>query len=298
MKVKHLYYKDIEELDEDISICLGYFDGLHLGHFKIIKSALKKSELPIGILTFDKPLSTILNNGKSGEVLTSLDDRFRILSHYDIEYYFVLHVDNDFVKLSPLEFIEKILKKLHVKEVFVGEDYRFGKNHEGDISLLEKHFKVDVSSLIIKENKKISTQEIIRFIKDGDVRKAQEFLGRNYQVCGTVIEGHHVGKTIGFPTDNIKLSTSYVIPRYGVYKTIAYISGIPHISLTDVGVHPTVNEEAEPIIETHILNYNDEDYNKTIYLEFVDFIREERKFNSLEELENQIHLDIDRIKFM
>ena len=119
MIVKHLYIDNIEEIEEPIAICLGYFDGLHLGHKKIISNALQNSGLPIGILTFDVPVSSFINNGKSNEVLTSLDDRFRILSHDDIKYYFIFHLSKEFLALSPIEFIEKVLLKLNVKEVYL-----------------------------------------------------------------------------------------------------------------------------------------------------------------------------------
>ena len=142
------------------------------------------------------------------------------------------------------------------------------------------------------DNQKVSTQEIVKLIKEGNIKEASSFLGRHYQVMGVIVEGQHLGMKLGFPTANIKLSTNYVIPKFGVYKTIAFISGIPHISLTNVGVHPTVNEREEAIIETHIPNYTSDDYNKTIYLEFVEFIRPEMKFESLSDLVLQIEKDM------
>lgn len=295
MIVKHLYIDNIEEINEPIAICLGYFDGLHLGHKKIINNAVQNRGLPIGILTFDVPVSSFIDNGKSNEVLTSLDDRFRILSHDDIKYYFVFHLSKEFLNLTPEEFIEKVLKKLNVTEVYIGEDYRFGKGHSGDIELLKKHFKVNVSPLVYIDNQKVSTQGTIKALKEGNIKEASSYLGRHYQVMGIIVEGQHLGGKIGFPTANIKLATNYVIPKYGVYKTIAFISGIPHISLTNVGVHPTINKREEPIIETHIPNYDSFDYNKTIYLEFVDFVRPEMKFESLNELVLQIEKDLKNI---
>ena len=294
MKVVQLDYKHIEKRDEPISICLGYFDGVHLGHINIINEARKKSELPIGILTFDKPISTYIDNHKSKEVLTSLDDRFRIISRYSLDYYFVLHIDADFVNMEADDFIN-ILKDLNVKKVFVGTDYHFGKNQAGDASLLRKHFDVVEVDLVNFNNEKISTQKIIDHLKNGEVKDANALMGRAYEMMGVITKGHQVGKTIGFPTANVKLATNYVIPKYGVYKTIAYISGIPHISLTNVGVHPTINQENEPVVEVHIPNYSSDDYNKTIYLEFVDFIREEKKFDRIEDLKKQILEDLKKL---
>ncbi len=294
MKVVQLDYKSINPCDKPIALCLGYFDGVHLGHINIINEARKKSELPIGILTFDRPVSSLIDNHKSKEVLTSLDDRFRIISRYSLDYYFVLHIDKDFVSLEKEDFIE-ILKKLNVKEIYVGEDYRFAKNRSGNITYLKQHFKVFEVPLLNIDNKKISTQDIIEYIKNGDIEKANDLLGHDYQIMGVVVKGHQLGTSLGFPTANIKLSDNYVIPKYGVYKTIAYISGVPHLSLTNVGVHPTVNKEDKPTIEVHIPSYKSDDYNKTIYLEFLSFVREEKKFSSTEELQKQIKEDLKNI---
>ena len=289
-----LDYKSIKSSETPISICLGYFDGLHLGHISIINEAKKRSEYPLSVLSFDKPISKLIDNHKSKEVLTSIKDREIYLNRLGMDYLYIINIDKDFINLSPESFIE-ILKKINVKHVFVGKDFTFGKDAKGDVKLLKKFFKVDVVDILTKEGEKVSTQNIISLIKDGNISKANTLLGRAYQISGTIIKGHGLGKSIGFPTANIKLSDEYVLPKFGVYKTLAYISGIPHISITNVGIHPTVNKENKPLIEVHIPNYIGEDYDKTIYLEFIDFIREERKFDSLEELKIQISNDIKTI---
>lgn len=288
-------YKSVQENLPNVSICLGYFDGLHLGHLKIINEAKKKSEHPIAVLTFDKPISTLIDNHKSKEVLTSIKDKEIYLNRLGIDYLYLVKIDKDFVNLTPEEFVI-ILKKLNVKHVFVGTDFRFGKEAKGDINLLCKHFIVDALTIMEINDEKVSTQGIISLIKNGQISQANKLLGRAYQMIGKVVEGHHVGKSIGFPTANIELFDNYVIPKFGVYKTLAYINGIPHISLTNVGVHPTVNKEEKPTIEVHIPNYESDDYEKTVYLEFIDFIREEKKFETLDELKSQIATDLKNIQ--
>ncbi len=292
MKVEVLDYKNIKPAEDNLSICLGYFDGVHLGHAKIFNSCRQDSSFKTAVMTFDKPVSSLLDNDKSKEVITSLDDRFRMINRFQIDYYYIIKIDQEFLDLSPEEFISNILDKLNVKEVFCGTDYTFGKYGKGTPKLLKKHYKVHSIDLLDIDNQKVSTRNIISLIKEGSVKDASRLMGHNYQMCGVVVHGHNRGESIGYPTENVKLSSNYVIPRYGVYKTIAYISGVPHLAIANVGVHPTVGEEMEPIVEVHIPNYVSDDYGKTIYVEFLEFVRPERKFDSLEALKAQITSDI------
>ena len=296
MKVEIIDYKNIKPIEDNLSLCLGYFDGVHLGHAKIFNTARQESKHPTAVITFDKPVSEILNNGKSKEVLTSLDDRFRMINRFQIDYYLVIKIDQEFLNMTPEEFMVNVLDKLNVKEIFCGTDYTFGKFGKGTPETLKKHYKVHSIDLLDVNNKKVSTSNIISLIKEGNVKEAGELMNHHYQICGIVVHGHNRGLSIGFPTENVKLSANYVIPKYGVYKTIIYISGVPHLAITNVGIHPTVGEEFEPIIETHVPNYESDDYGKTIYVEFLDFIRPERKFESLEALKAQIQSDILSLK--
>ncbi len=293
MKTYQLFLDKLEVPNEKIAICLGYFDGVHLAHKEIIKKALK-SKYKVALLTFDKPLSTLLNNNKSKEVLTSLNDRFRIISRLGIDYYYVLHVDANFVNLTKFDFIE-ILRKLNVQEIYVGEDYSFGKNKEGNNAFLKQYFKVYEVPLLKVNGEKISTQEIIALLKEGKIKKANSLLGQNYLVSGIVEKGMHNGEKFGFRTANLKLNDNYVIPKYGVYKVIAYVEGIPHLAVANVGVHPSINEIDKPIIEVHIPAFNEEIYEKNISVEFLDFLRPEIKFSSIEELIKQISNDVSSL---
>lgn len=293
MKTYQLFLDKLEVPNEKIAICLGYFDGIHLAHKEIIKKALK-SKYKVALLTFDKPLSTLLNNNKSKEVLTSLNDRFRIISRLGVDYYYVLHVDANFVNLTKFDFIET-LHKLNVQEVYVGEDYSFGKNKEGNNAFLKQYFKVYEVPLLKVNGKKISTQEIIALLKEGEVKKANSLLGQNYFVSGIVEKGMHNGEKFGFRTANLKLNDNYVIPKYGVYKIITYVEGIPHLAIANVGVHPSIDEISKPIIEVHIPNFNEELYGKNLSVEFLDFLRPEIKFNSIDELIEQITKDVSSL---
>ncbi len=294
MKTIQISVDNLIAPSESLTMCLGYFDGVHLGHKQIIHKAVREGDYDLGVLTFDVPVSSLLENSKSKEVLTSLTDRFRIIDRLGVDYYFVLHIDKDFLNMDPLEFID-ILKKLNVKEIYVGEDYRFGKDRKGDINLLKQHFDVEVIKIFKYEGKKVSTQEIVSLIKAGKMKLANALLGQNYSISGTVVEGRHNGEKLGIRTANVKPSVNYVLPRFGVYKVIAYIEGVPHLAIANVGVHPTIVQEKEPLIEVHIPQYKNEDYGKSIMVEFLEFIRPEKTFKDKESLVKQVKEDIRKI---
>jgi len=293
MKVVHIYYQNISAKVDDLSIILGYFDGVHLGHQYLIKEARKYAKYPLAILTFDKSVSSLIKTGKTPENLTSLDDRFKIISKLGVDYYYLFHIDKDFLSLSDLDFVE-LLKKLNVREVFIGEDFRFGKNRKGTPNLLKDFFDVRVVDLKKENGEKISSQEIKNLLEIGNLKEANKLLGQNYSMVGTPISGKGIGHTIGFPTLNVKLSTNYVLPRFGVYKTIAYLDGVPHLSITNVGVNPTVDAGNLPSIEVHLKDYDEKEIS-SICVEFLEFVRPEIKFSSLEELKEQISKDVKEV---
>ena len=294
MKTILLDYKRPTQRFDELSICLGYFDGVHLGHQTLIKYARKYAKYTLGLLTFSKPISTLVDNGKNTRVLTSLDDRFKIISKLGVDYYFVTQIDKAFTELSDLDFIE-MLRKMNVKEIFVGKDFRYGAKAKGTISTLKDYF--DVYDIEIKEvdGQKISTQEIEKLIEEGKIENANDLLGHNYCVTGSLVSGKHIGTRIGFPTLNLKLSDNYVLPKFGVYKTICYVDNVPHIAISNVGVKPTISEGFEPGIEIHLKDFKGEIKGDVINVEFLKFVRPEIKFSSLEELKSQIAKDIKEV---
>ncbi|MCQ3035749.1 MAG: riboflavin biosynthesis protein RibF [Bacilli bacterium] len=296
MKVIKIKYNNISQIEPNLSLCLGFFDGLHIGHQDLIENALMLTNNPLGLLTFDKPVSEFIRNGKSTEVLTSLDDRFRILSRYNIKYFIVIEIDQEFLDYSPEKFINDVLIRLGTKEIFCGEDYRFGCLAKGDTNLLKNYFDVHVIELLKDKGIKVSSSDITKLLKEGNVKEANRLLGHQYEVMGIVEKGYGRGTKLGFPTANLKLTANYVIPRFGVYKCIAYVRGIPHISIVNVGVHPTVGSLPKPLIEVHIPNFTEITYGMTVYLEFLDFVRPEVKLNSVEELKAQIAKDLEVVK--
>lgn len=295
MKTILVDYKKPTSRFESLSLCLGFFDGVHLGHQALIKYARKNAKYTLGLLTFNKPISTFVDNGKNQEVLTSLDDRFKIISKFGVDYYFVLQIDKAFVSLSDMEFIE-ILKKMNVKEIFVGKDFKYGSKAKGTIYTLQDYFDVKVIDIENVDNEKVSTQKIGKLLLEGNVSKANDLLGHNFNIVGSIEHGNHIGTSIGYPTLNLKLSENYLLPKFGVYKTICYVDNVPHISISNVGIRPTIGANNKPNVEVHLLNFDKEVYGDVVNLEFIEFIRGEKKFTSLDELKAQIKKDIASVQ--
>ena len=293
MKVVHVDYRNISAKVDDLSIILGYFDGVHLGHQHLIKEARKYAKHPLAILTFDKSISSLISTGKTPEVLTSLDDRFRVISKLGVDYYYLFHIDKEFLNISYLEFID-LLKKMNVREVFVGEDFRFGKDRLGNPQSLTDFFDTRIIELVKENGDKISSQHIKDLLELGKIEEANKLLGHNYQMSGTPISGKGIGQKIGFPTINLKLAENYVLPRFGVYKTIVYLDGVPHLAITNVGVNPTIDKGNIPTIESHLKEYNQENASQ-VSVEFLEFVRPEIKFESLDELKKQIDSDVKKV---
>jgi len=273
------------------TICLGNFDGFHRGHQQLVIDATLKSEGRCGVLLFDRNPADFINNGKSKRVISSLEDKIRILEKLRIDVLYVVHVDKAFFELSADDFIERYLLPIHVKQVFVGKDFRFGKGAKGTPEVLKKYFEVEVESLAADKNEKISTRRIITLLEEGKIEEANELLGRNYEITGKVVHGLHNGTKLGFPTANMELSVPYVVPKNGVYEGLVFVNGLPHRALVNVGINPTIGVLKNATVEVYIDNFSGDVYGKTLYLDFLERIRDEITFTSLDELKNQLQKD-------
>ncbi|MCI2069613.1 MAG: riboflavin biosynthesis protein RibF [Bacilli bacterium] len=281
---------------EKIALCLGFFDGLHLGHQKLILQALKENP-NVGVLTFQGALKRITSAREDEEILTSVEDRKELLEKMGIHSLFVVPFDEKIHSMEAEDFIFSILKPLNVSAVYIGSDFRFGKGAKGDKELLSKYFDVHtVDFRLDEEGKKISTSSIIRLIKNGFVEEADKDLGRNYSIRGKIIHGLRNGSTkLGFPTANISPADDYVIPMKGVYATYLNLEGQRYLSMTDIGVHPTINELSTTSIEVNIFGFEGNVYFENVRLEFLSYLRPETKFASLEELKEQLSRDKTKI---
>ena len=295
MEIIYLDANDIKPLCTNLSLCLGYFDGLHLGHQKVIQEAVLDSIGPVGVVTFSQAPSFISKKHETEMVLMSNRMKARELEKIGVSYLIVLEANEKLIKMTVDQFIIKILSKLRPKCIYCGPDYRFGYLRMGDPTALKKYFKVKVVSEYRINDEKVSSSKIIKYLKNGDLEKTKEALGRNYHLEGTITSGKHLGTEIGFPTANFEFGVPYCLPKNGVYYTRITIDGIDYDSLTNIGTRPTVNKKDDIVLEVHILEFSGDLYGKTAELSFVKYIREEKKFTSLEELVVQINKDIKEV---
>ncbi len=289
MEVKYISLEQEFKIEDEICLCLGYFDGIHLGHQKLIQKA-KESIYKSGLLTFE-----FLDNFsfKKDRYITSLDDKIEILESCGVDYLIILRFDDKVKNLSCDEFIHKIIVKLNAKEVVVGQDYTFAKMAEGNVETLKTYhdlFKVDVVDELLDDGKKIGTRNIISLIEEGKIEKANLLLGHNYQITGEVLKGYGFGNKHHFPTANVALN-KYVKPQNGVYACLIIIDKIKYRGMCNIGVHPTVNQLDKAVIEVNIFDFNEDIYHHKIKIQLIKYMREEMKFNNIDELYAQLLID-------
>ncbi len=274
---------------EKIALCLGYFDGLHKGHQVLIAEATK-SGYKVGILTFDISPKQFINK-KNKEVILDENTRNELLEKMKVDYLYIQKFNESFSKMSPSEFIN-YLKRFNPSLLVVGYDYRFGFNADGNVSLLKQYFNVAEVEQIKDDNGKYATSRLIDSLSKSNIKDVTNVLGRPYSIIGEVINGLQNGRKIGFKTANLKLITSYYLPKNGVYACYAYVNNKKYCSMVNIGVHPTIQKLNNPIIEVHIIDFDENIYGSTLKIDFIDFIREEKKFLSIEELKIQLEKDV------
>ena len=280
--------------DKDLVLCLGFYDGLHLGHQKLIKDALNEG-YPVGVMTFDIAPRVLLGK-KENYCLTSTFDKADILEDMGVKYLYLMHFEKETLAVTKDEFIEKVLKPLNPRKIFVGTDYRFGTGGDGDAKYLKNFFDVEIVELEKVDNLKISSKKIREYVEAGKMEKAASLLGRPYRICGLVVEGQHNGQKIDFPTANLELDYPYVFPKEGVYMGYAYFLNRKRKAMICVGTHPTIHQLMKPIIEVHIIDFNENLYGRELYVDFISFIRPVKEFASMDELKEQLLKDEEKTK--
>ena len=281
------------------SVALGCFDGVHIGHAKIISEAVgiaKNKGLCSVIWSFEMPPKSILKNEK-GILITPLNEKKRLIRALGADYLVSVPFNEKIASLTPREFFESILiEKLNAKHIVCGYNYRFGRGGSGDAELLrslcdERGISLTVIREVKINEKTVSSSAIRALLKDGMLKDAEKMLGRRYYIRAKVSDGQHLGRSLGFPTVNQALNAESSPLRKGVYLTQTKINGQIKYGVTNVGNRPTVTENSL-VCETHILDFNGSLYGKTLKVEFIEFIRDERKFTSLDDLKKQIEADV------
>lgn len=281
-------------------VAIGSFDGLHLGHKKIINTTIEKAKeksLNSGVFSFNPHPLQVLVPGSAPSFLLSRNQKIRLLNELGLCYYFEQEFTRDFSCIKFEDFVKDILlNQLNIKHVVVGTDFRFGYNSEGDInalrSLAQKYdFEVTGIEPLKKGEEKISSTEIREMVKNGNIKDVSNLLGKNYCIEGRVVSGAGRGRKFGIPTANLDLTTGYVIPPSGVYACYAHLNNKKYRAIVNFGHNPTFEGENFSI-EVHIFDLNQDLYDKIIEVELVKFIRSEMTFSSPEELIEQINSDI------
>ncbi|MDH4257491.1 MAG: bifunctional riboflavin kinase/FAD synthetase [Candidatus Aminicenantes bacterium] len=283
------------------AVAIGNFDGIHLGHQKILKFLEEKArehDLLSLVLTFSPHPEKVLGENRICTIQT-LDQRIREINKFNIQAVLVTPFDKKFSNLSGHDFIQKIISDtLKAEVVIVGENFRFGKDREGDTSLLRRlsslfRFQVHSIPSVILNGETVSSSLVRQFLQEGRVEKARALLGRNYEIEGTVIKGHSRGKSLGFPTANIKTENE-IIPQ-GVFITQTRIGPQTFPSMTNVGSQPTFKQKGMHI-ESFIIDFEKELYGEHIALGFLEKIRDEIKFRTPADLIHQLEKDLAAAK--
>ena len=284
-------------------IAIGNFDGLHLGHQRVIKEAkqkAKKYKLPLGVMTFEPVPAMFFKKNNVDHRINSLNQKKKQLKKLKIDFLIIIRFNKKFSSLSAETFIKKIIyKKTKCKFLFVSKNFKFGFRRQGSIRTLKKfekefNYKNIVTVPYKKNNKIISSSLIRKKIREGKIELANKLLNREWCVEGSVIKGKKRGRKIGFPTCNMKLS-NYVIPKLGVYSVKVSNDNFNKNGIANVGYRPTFNGQ-RLLLETNIFGINKNLYNKVIYVTFKKFIRAEKKFKNFEYLKKQIKIDINKAK--
>ncbi len=294
---------DPEEPIENLtSATIGNFDGVHIGHKKIlsaIKEEAKEQGLSSCVITFHPHPQKVLQNIDI-PLLFPIRERLMQLEEQGIEVVACYTFTKDIAKISAHDFVTDILVgKLNLKHLIVGPDFSFGRNREGNLELLQKMgkdygFDTEVVETASIDGEIVSSTSIRNLLREGDLKKAANFLGYNFYIEGEVKEGERRGRQIGFPTANLETDWD-ILPKIGVYATLANVEGTKHRSITNIGYRPTFGHN-ELLIETHIFDFKEDIYKKRIKIEFVDRVRDEQKFDGPDALVEQIKKDVEKVK--
>lgn len=283
-----------------LSMALGFFDGVHLGHQKVMKSAKEKAEelgLKSAVMTFDPHPSVVLGRTKEHvRYITPIEEKIKIVSQLGIDYLFIVHFSKEFASLSPQAFIDQYIIDLNVSHVTAGFDYTYGKFGKGTMDTIESHGHGKFTTTTIpqqkKGNDKISSTLIRTFLNEGSVEKIPSLLGRYYTVTGPVIQGDQRGRQIGFPTANVSVSEDFITPPIGVYAVKIFVQGVWREGVCNLGYKPTFHDDLKaPSIEVHIFDFDEDIYGEVVEVEWHKHIRNERKFNGIDALVEQIAKD-------
>tara|TARA_Y100001936_G_C16065127_1_gene666728 strand:+ start:637 stop:1563 length:927 start_codon:yes stop_codon:yes gene_type:complete len=286
--------------EKESILTIGTFDGVHIGHNKILKRLIqdsKKNNLSSLVMTFFPHPRMILNKSHEIKMIDTIDEKINLLEKTGLDNLIIHPFDNNFSKIRAKEFVEEILvKKLKIKKIIIGYDHKFGKDREASVEDLKKFGKdymFTVKEIPAQEidSIAISSTKIRNAILNGEIEKCNKFLGRNFILTGKVVYGDGLGKKIDFPTANIEIKETYkIIPKNGVYLVKTKINSNTYFGMMNIGIRPTVGGTNKSL-EIHFFNFKDNIYGKNVSIEIIKKIRDEEKFSSIDQLKIQLKKD-------
>lgn len=286
----------------------GTFDGVHLGHQKILgrlkELATRKQGETVLLTYWPHPRLILQPEDKSLRLLSTLSEKVKLLEELGVDHLIILPFTKELSQMSSEEFIREILvKKIQTKTLVIGYDHKFGKNREGSFEYLKSHshlfgFDMEEISRQDVDDLAVSSTKIRKALALGDTYTASKYLGRPYVLSGQVVKGQQIGRSIGFPTANIQIVDNYkLLPRDGAYAVYAEVAGIHYKAILNIGDRPTVDGKKKTI-EAHLIDFDEDVYGQDLSIYFQEFLREEERFESLEALKNQLVIDRDRAIFI
>ena len=304
-------YKGIEDLGafENSVVTIGTFDGVHLGHQKILSrlNNLAKENAGESILFtfYPHPRMVVFPDNHNLKLIQTIDEKIDALRDFGLDNLIIYPFTKEFSRLTAFEFVRDILvEKLKVKTLVIGYDHQFGRNREGDLEFLKESAKIfdfNVEEISAEEVQEVnvSSTKIRQSLLNGEIERTNEFLGRSFQCSGVVVEGQKIGRTIGFPTANIDLNNQHKrLPKDGVYAVRAEINGIFYNGMMNIGFNPTVlsKESTEKKIEVHLFDFDADIYGEHMAVFLYRYIRNEKTFSNLEALKSQLKYDSKEVR--
>lgn len=294
-----------ESVFGDNIVILGSFDGIHCGHRTLIKEAQAmkarfklsggNDNINIMVCTFKKHPLAVINKDIAPKLIMDNVEKTELFEKLNIDILNYMDFNEDFMKISPEEFIKNLKHKYNVKGIVVGFNYRFGYKNLGDVELLKEYsslynYEVAAVEPVEINGEVVSSSSIRHYLQEGIIEKANDFLGRPFMMKGKVVKGRQIGRTINFPTLNLNYNRKYVVPQGGVYGTMVSIRGKIYKGITNIGYNPTVNGH-KLSVETHVLNFSGNVYNQYVKVYFIEKIRDEKKFKDVMALKAQLEYD-------
>ena len=289
--------------DKDSVLTIGVFDGVHRGHQSLIGKVIGEARakgMSAGVLTFRNHPDSVLNPNFQPQYITSIVERIRLIKELGVDFVVPVTFDMEVAGLKARRFVELLRGKLRMRGLVVGPDFAMGYKREGNVRMLsslgdEMGFEVSVVDLLSQGGDAVHSTSIRKAIVEGSVGDAAKKLGRNFSISGTVVAGEKLGRTLGYPTANVEVGADMAVPGDGIYATMALVDGERHMAATSIGTRPTFDGKGRTI-EAFLLEFDNNLYNRQLRLEFVHRLRDELKFDSVDDLLKQMELDVEQTR--